>query len=85
MNCCKRKENEDEESYSDQVFDRSKIYFDVNGNLIYNPEAFPFEREYEMRQLLEIDPGDPKVSDWSMFFTSFDFTLLFRLITNCGI
>lgn len=62
MNCCKSKEEEeDEKSEPDEVFDRSKIYFDVNGNLIYNPEAFPFEREYELRQLLELDPGDPKV------------------------
>ena len=55
-------EEEEEDEDESPVYDTSKIYFDENGNLRYDPKIEPFDRKKEFLTILSINPGDPKVS-----------------------
>eukprot|EP01038_Epipyxis_sp_PR26KG_P017819 gene17819-24880_t len=52
MGSSKSKSKEEEE---DSIYDRTKIFWDVNGNLIYDPNAGKVDKETQIRKIMEVD------------------------------
>jgi hypothetical protein len=78
MLCFSRKKDDKLEEEESPVFDTSKIYFDEQGNLRYDPHIHSFDRKFELQSILELDPGDEKV----MFEILIYFPLIFLLFLS---
>jgi hypothetical protein len=56
MFCCESKAEPEE-----PVYDTNKIFFDEYGNIRYDQGRAAFNRETELRAILELDPGDDSI------------------------